>query len=27
MISWACRHEDIDQNMELVAKEVAPAFK
>jgi probable F420-dependent oxidoreductase len=27
MISWACRHEDIDQNMQLIAREVAPAFK
>ena len=27
MISWACRHEDIDQNLELFAKEVAPAFR
>ncbi len=27
MISWACRHEDIEQNLELFAKEVAPAFR
>jgi len=27
MISWACRHEDIEQNLDLFAKEVAPAFK
>ena len=27
LISWACRHEDIDQNMKLVAEEVAPAFR
>ncbi len=27
MISWACRNEDIDQNLELFAKEVAPAFR
>ena len=27
MISWACRHDDIEQNLELFAKEVAPAFR
>jgi probable F420-dependent oxidoreductase len=27
MISWACRHDDIEQNMKLVADEVAPAFR
>ena len=27
LISWACRHEDIDQNMKLVAEEIAPAFR
>jgi probable F420-dependent oxidoreductase len=27
LISWACRHEDIAQNMKLVAEEIAPAFK
>ncbi|HVN28263.1 MAG TPA: LLM class flavin-dependent oxidoreductase [Candidatus Binataceae bacterium] len=27
MISWACRQEDIEQNLELFAKEVAPAFR
>ncbi len=27
MLSWACRHEDIDENMKLVAEEVAPAFR
>ena len=27
MISWACRHEDIDMNMKLIAEEVAPAFR
>ncbi len=27
MVSWACRAGDIDQNMKLVAEEVAPAFR
>lgn len=27
MISWACRSEDIDQNLKLLAEEVAPAFR
>jgi probable F420-dependent oxidoreductase len=27
LISWACRHEDIAQNMKLVAEEIAPAFR
>jgi alkanesulfonate monooxygenase SsuD/methylene tetrahydromethanopterin reductase-like flavin-dependent oxidoreductase (luciferase family) len=27
MVSWACRANDIDENMKLVAEEVAPAFK
>ena len=27
MISWACRHEDIEKNMKLIAEEVAPAFR
>lgn len=27
MLSWACRHEDIDANMKLVAEEIAPAFR
>jgi probable F420-dependent oxidoreductase len=27
LISWACRQNDIDQNMKLIAEEVAPAFK
>ena len=27
LISWACRQSDIDQNMKLIAEEVAPAFK
>ena len=27
LVSWACRHEDIAQNMKLVAEEIAPAFR
>ena len=27
LVSWACRQTDIEQNMKLVAEEVAPAFK
>jgi probable F420-dependent oxidoreductase len=27
MVSWACRQEDIHDNMRLVAEEVAPAFR
>ncbi|MGH7932410.1 MAG: LLM class flavin-dependent oxidoreductase [Candidatus Binataceae bacterium] len=27
LISWACRHDDIDKNMKMVAEEVAPAFR
>ncbi len=27
MISWVCRSEDIDQNLKLMAEEVAPAFR
>jgi len=27
LISWACRQTDIDQNMKLIAEEVAPAFQ
>lgn len=27
MFSWACRHEDIEHNMETIAKEVLPAFR
>jgi probable F420-dependent oxidoreductase len=27
LVSWACRQDDIEQNMKLVAEEVAPAFK
>jgi probable F420-dependent oxidoreductase len=27
LISWACRHEDIADNMRLVAEEIAPAFR
>jgi probable F420-dependent oxidoreductase len=27
LISWACRQTDIEQNMKLVAEEVAPAFR
>jgi len=27
MVSWACRANDIDQNLKLVAEEVAPAFR
>ncbi|MBE3604587.1 LLM class flavin-dependent oxidoreductase [bacterium] len=27
MLSWACRHEDIDDNMKLFAEEIAPAFR
>jgi probable F420-dependent oxidoreductase len=27
LVSWACRQNDIEQNMKLVADEVAPAFK
>src|SRR5215472_1613211 len=27
LVSWACRQDDIEQNMKLVAQEVAPAFK
>jgi probable F420-dependent oxidoreductase len=27
MFSWACRHEDIERNMETIAKEVLPAFR
>jgi probable F420-dependent oxidoreductase len=27
VISWACRSEDIDQNLKLMAEEVAPAFR
>jgi probable F420-dependent oxidoreductase len=27
LVSWACRQSDIEQNMKLVAEEVAPAFR
>ena len=27
MFSWACRHDDIESNMETIAKEVKPAFR
>ena len=27
MFSWACRHDDIARNMEMIAKEVIPAFR
>ena len=27
LISWACRQDDIDENMKLVAEEIAPAFR
>jgi probable F420-dependent oxidoreductase len=27
LVSWACRQNDIEQNMRLVAEEVAPAFQ
>jgi alkanesulfonate monooxygenase SsuD/methylene tetrahydromethanopterin reductase-like flavin-dependent oxidoreductase (luciferase family) len=27
LVSWACRQNDIEQNMRLVADEVAPAFR
>ncbi len=27
LVSWACRQEDIEQNMRLIAEEVVPAFK
>ena len=27
LISWACRHEDIADNMRLVAEDIAPAFR
>ena len=27
LIGWACRHGDIEQNLELFAKQVAPAFR
>lgn len=27
IFSWACRHDDIDRNMEMIAKEVVPAFR
>jgi probable F420-dependent oxidoreductase len=27
MISWACRQQDIESNMKLIADEVAPAFR
>jgi len=27
LVSWACRQNDIEQNMKLVAEEVAPGFK
>ena len=27
LVSFACRQEDIDQNMKLVAEEIAPAFR
>jgi probable F420-dependent oxidoreductase len=27
MFSWACRHDDIERNMETIAKEVIPAFR
>jgi probable F420-dependent oxidoreductase len=27
LVSWACRQNDIEQNMKLVADEVAPAFR
>jgi len=27
LISWACRQEDIGENMKLVAEEIAPAFR
>jgi probable F420-dependent oxidoreductase len=27
LVSWACRQTDIEQNMKLVAQEVAPAFR
>jgi probable F420-dependent oxidoreductase len=27
LISWACRQDDIEENMKLISEEVAPAFK
>jgi probable F420-dependent oxidoreductase len=27
LVSWACRQDDIEQNMKLVAEEIAPAFR
>jgi probable F420-dependent oxidoreductase len=27
LISWACRHEDIAENMKLVAEEITPGFR
>lgn len=27
IFSWACRRDDIDRNMEMIAKEVVPAFR
>jgi probable F420-dependent oxidoreductase len=27
MVSWACRQDDIEANMKLIAEEVAPAFR
>ncbi len=27
MFTWACRHDDIERNMETIAKEVIPAFR
>jgi probable F420-dependent oxidoreductase len=27
LVSWACRQNDIEQNMKLIAEEVAPAFR
>jgi probable F420-dependent oxidoreductase len=27
LLSWACRQDDIDQNMRLISSEVVPAFK
>jgi probable F420-dependent oxidoreductase len=27
IFSWACRHDDIERNMETIAKEVIPAFR
>jgi alkanesulfonate monooxygenase SsuD/methylene tetrahydromethanopterin reductase-like flavin-dependent oxidoreductase (luciferase family) len=27
LVSWACRQEDIGQNMKLMAEEIAPAFR